>query len=108
MDRYRRRPELSERFQLGAVGPFEFQGKFAWTNGPFAFFQGNLHGPMALKVRQKFPPSLALVRGWLFPEIIVKFRQFWAIVSRSCKTKTGECLSLRKVGRTTPNTMVSF
>ena len=27
----------------------------------------NLWGPMALKVRQAFPPRLALVHGWLFP-----------------------------------------
>ena len=27
---------------LGAldIGPYEFQGKFVWTNGPFALFSG--------------------------------------------------------------------
>ena len=32
----------------------------------FRAFRENLYGPMALKVRQKFPPRLALVHGWLF------------------------------------------
>ena len=31
------------------------------------FSWGNLHGPMVLKVLLKFPPTLALVHGWLFP-----------------------------------------
>ena len=31
-------------------------------------FRGNLYGPMALKGCQTFPPRLALVHGWLFPE----------------------------------------
>ena len=32
---------VDQNFQgdLGAIGPYEFQGKFIWTNGPFAFFQ---------------------------------------------------------------------
>ena len=25
---------------LGAIGPFEFQGKLVWTNGPFALSLG--------------------------------------------------------------------
>ena len=31
---------VDQNFQtdLGAIGPYEFQGKFVWTNGPFAFF----------------------------------------------------------------------
>ena len=31
------------------------------------FSWGNLYGPMVLKVLQKFPPTLVLVHGWLFP-----------------------------------------
>ena len=30
-------------------------------------FWGNSYGPMVLKVRPKFPPTLVLVHGWLFP-----------------------------------------
>ena len=33
-------------------------------------FQGNLYGPMALQVRQKFPLRLVFVHGWLFPEML--------------------------------------
>ena len=31
------------------------------------FSWGNSYGPMVLKVLQKFPPTLVLVHGWLFP-----------------------------------------
>ena len=34
---------------------------------PLPRFQGNSYGPMALKVRRKLRPRLALVHGWLFP-----------------------------------------
>ena len=33
-----------------------------------AFSWGNSYGPMVLKVLLKFPPTLVLVHGWLFPE----------------------------------------
>ena len=48
---------LDQNFQkdLGAIGPYKCQGKFVWTNPLVSSFQGNLCGPMALKVRQKFP-----------------------------------------------------
>ena len=31
---------VDQNFQrdLAAIGPYEFQGKFVWTNGPFALF----------------------------------------------------------------------
>ena len=33
---------VDQNFQrdLGAGGPYEFQGEFAWTNGPSALFSG--------------------------------------------------------------------
>ena len=31
------------------------------------FSCGNSYGPMVLKVLLKFPPTLVLVHGWLFP-----------------------------------------
>ena len=31
------------------------------------FSWGNSYGPMVLKVLPKFPPTLVLVHGWLFP-----------------------------------------
>ena len=52
MDRYQCRPELQR--DLGAIGPYEFQGM---KYGPIAtspYFQGNSYGPVALKVRLKF------------------------------------------------------
>ena len=36
------------------------------------FSWGNSSGPMVLKVLLKFPPTLALVHGWLFPEKVSK------------------------------------
>ena len=39
------------------------------------FSWGNSYGPMVLRVFLKFPPTLALVHGWLFPGIL-----------RGCKT----------------------
>ena len=57
MDRYRCRPELSERFgSQWSNGPFAlFSGKFVWTNGPSS--------------SPKFSLRLALVHGWLFPTL---------------------------------------
>ena len=43
---------------------------------PLPRFQGNSYGPMALKVRQKFPLRLVLVHGWLFPIIFTVLGQF--------------------------------
>ena len=37
--------------------------------GPIIGPYGNSYGPMVLKVLLKFPPTLALVHGWLFPAI---------------------------------------
>ena len=33
----------------------------------YTFSWGKSYGPMVVKVRQKFPPTLVLVHGWLFP-----------------------------------------
>ena len=59
---------VAQNFQrdLGAIGPYEFQGKFVWTNPLMPGFQENLYGPMAMKARQKSSPRLVLVHGWLF------------------------------------------
>ena len=45
---------VDQNFQrdLGAIGPNEFQG----NSPPLPCFQRNAYGPMAHKVRQKFPP----------------------------------------------------
>ena len=59
MDQCRSRLKLSENFErhwsipLPIIGPYPFLGKFVWTNGPELFL--------------KFPPTLVLVHGWLFP-----------------------------------------
>ena len=61
---------------LRAIGPYLFLGKFIWTNhwsipfpGESPPPRGHSYGPMVLKVfPKKFPPTLVLVHGWLFPE----------------------------------------
>ena len=55
---------VDQNFQtnLGAIGPYEFQGNFVWT-ALLPCFQGNSYGPMALKLLQKFALRLALVHG---------------------------------------------
>ena len=42
------------------------------------FSWGNSYGPMVLKVLQKFPPTLVLVHGWLFPvsQKVKRIRRF--------------------------------
>ena len=44
------------------------------------FSWGNSYGPMVLKVLLKFPPTLVLVHGWLFPEDAVCERSNWNFV----------------------------
>ena len=84
---------------MGAVGPYELQGK----SGLIArclVFRGNLYGPMAPKVRQEFPPRLALVHGWLFPacrSVAVKFDLKFEISDVQNLVKFGgeDCLPAR-------------
>ena len=67
--------DLNFQRDLGAINSEEkFKGKFVWTNGPLPSFQGNSYGPMALKVLLKFPPTLALVHGLLFPIFLRNYR----------------------------------
>ena len=47
------------------------------------FSWGNSYGPMVLKVLQKFPPTLVLVHGWLFPELQAKSRSYRPKVTRT-------------------------
>ena len=81
LDRYRCRPELSERFG-SHWSIYEFQGKIVWTNGPFAFFSGKFvctngaessskvspeTGPdpwMALPSRKTFQPEFGAYQGF--------------------------------------------
>ena len=44
------------------------------------FSWGNSYGPMVLKVLLKFPPTLVLVHGWLFPEFV---RTFFGVVRQT-------------------------
>ena len=66
MDQYRSRPKLSENFErhwsIRTSGEIHMDQSLV-----HAFSWGNLYGPMVLKVLQKFPPTLVLVHGWLFP-----------------------------------------
>ena len=66
MDQYRSRPKLSENFEdhwsIPILGEIHMDQSLVHT-----FSWGNSYGPMVLKVLQKFPPTLVLVHGWLFP-----------------------------------------
>ena len=66
-------------------------------------FGGNSYGPIVLKVLQKFPPTLVLVHGWLFPDslrcapqahsgvakVLVQKRIFRAATSQNLVVKFG-------------------
>ena len=65
-----RNPKKCQRRAL--YGPIPVKTEtFRELWGPLVhtFSCGNSYGPMVLKVLQKFPPTLALVHGWLFPEV---------------------------------------
>ena len=47
------------------------------------FSWGNSYGPMVLKGLLKFPPTLALVHGWLFPDLSVTISAFLGILYRA-------------------------
>ena len=66
MDQCRSRLKLSENFErhwsIPISGEIHMDQSLVHT-----FSWGNSYGPMVLKVLQKFPPTLVLVHGWLFP-----------------------------------------
>ena len=66
MDQYRSRLKLSESFErhwsIRISGEIHIDQSLVHI-----FFWGNSYGPMVLRVFLKFPPTLALVHGWLFP-----------------------------------------
>ena len=66
MDQCRSRLKLSENFErhwsIRISGEIHMDQSLVHT-----FSWGNSHGPMVLKVLLKFPPTLVLVHGWLFP-----------------------------------------
>ena len=66
MDQYRSRLKLSENFErhwsIQISGEIHMDKSLVHT-----FFWGHSYGPMVLKVLLKFPPTLVLVHGWLFP-----------------------------------------
>ena len=68
MDQYRSRLKLSENFErhwsILISGEIHIDQSLVHT-----FSWGNSYGPMVLKVFLKFPPTLALVHGWLFPDL---------------------------------------
>ena len=66
MDQCRSRPKLSENFESHWSIPFP--GEIHMDQSlVHTFSWGNSYGPMVLKVLWKFPPTLVLVHGWLFP-----------------------------------------
>ena len=66
MDQYRSRQKLSENFEchwsIQISGEIRMDQSLVHTSS-----WGNSCGLMVLKVLLKFPPTLALVHGWLFP-----------------------------------------
>ena len=66
MDQYRSRLKLSENFErhwsIQIPGEIHMDQSLVHT-----FAWGNSYGPMVMKVPLKFPSTLALVHGWLFP-----------------------------------------
>ena len=68
MDQCRSRLKLSENFErhwsMLISGEIHMDQSLVHT-----FSWGNLYGPMVLKVREKFPPTLVVVHGWLFPVV---------------------------------------
>ena len=66
MDQCRSRLKLSENFErhwsILISGEIHMDPSLVHT-----FSSGKSYGPMVLKVLLKFPPTLALVHGWLFP-----------------------------------------
>ena len=68
MDQCRSRLKLSENFErhwsIPISGEIHMDQSLVHT-----FSWGNSYGPMVLKVLQKFPPTLVLVHGWLFPTL---------------------------------------
>ena len=66
MDQYRSKLKLSENFErhwsIRISGEIHMDQSLVHT-----FSWGNSYGPMVLKVLRKFPPTLVLVHGWLFP-----------------------------------------
>ena len=77
MDQCRSRLKLSESFErhwsIQISGENHMDQSLVHT-----FSWGNLYGPMVLKVLPKFPPTLVLVHGWLFPER-------WSLEEGFCK-----------------------
>ena len=69
MDQCRSRLKLSENFErhwsILISGEIHMDQSLVHT-----FSWGNSYGPMVLKVFLKFPPTLVLVHGWLFPAFI--------------------------------------
>ena len=74
MDQCRSRLKLSENFErhwsIRISGEIHINQSLVHT-----FSWGNSYGPMVLKVLLKFPPTLVLVHGWLFPVPSVRGRK---------------------------------
>ena len=52
---------------LSAIGPYEFRGKFIWTNHWSIPFPGKFVWTNGSESSSKVSPRLVLVHGWLFP-----------------------------------------
>ena len=75
MDRHRCRPELSER--SGSHWYILISGKIRMDQWPLPCFQGNWYGPMALKVRQKFPRETG-IGPWMALPNSENSRRLWS------------------------------
>ena len=89
MDQCRSRPKLSENFErhwsIQISGKIHMDQSLVHT---FSF--GNSYGPMVLKVLQKFPPTLVLVHGRLFPVPM----QIWKMFGNNPETLSEQTLEI--------------
>ena len=87
MDQYRSRLKLSEKFErhwsIRISGEIHMDQSLVHT-----FSWGNLNGPMVPKVLLRFPPTLVLVHGWLFPERL--FRRSVTRIDMHCQQQSAE------------------
>ena len=105
MDQCRSRLKLSENsehhWSIRISGEIRMDQSLVHT-----FSWGNSYGPMVLKVLLKFPPTLALVHGWLFP-VLVGEKQYEIAQARFCTQSCSKVGQLLVNSSPTPHPMGS-
>ena len=85
---------VGQNFQrdLGAIGPYEFQGKVTWTNPIGALFKGKsvrTNGPESVKITLQtgIGPWMALSRFWPHWCLFTKRGSMWDMKPEPSKAK---------------------